>query len=58
MREEWRERTDRMQSEIRLATARAREDLDAQARLAGRGKIPPALALLAKIGESRRPPKR
>jgi phosphatidylethanolamine/phosphatidyl-N-methylethanolamine N-methyltransferase len=58
VREEWRERTVRVQSEIRLATARVRHDLGARRATAKHGMIPPALAILDRIGEARRAPKR
>ena len=59
MKEEFKERTDRMQSEIRLATAKAKQDFGGRRnKNHNDNKPPPALALLRKIGEARRSPKR
>ena len=59
VKEEFKERTDRMQSEIRLATAKAKQDFEVRrGRAHNDNKAAPALALLRKIGEAKRTPKR
>ncbi len=59
MKEEIRDRKDKMQSEIRLVTAKARQDLRMRRRkVHSDAKSIPPLALLRKIGEAKRTPKR